>query len=63
MKNPLIAVKDWTVHAFLVLRSFEEAIEYRPEDQALDRIKRLEQRVASLEGRRAPIETSAPVNH
>lgn len=52
MKNLLKTLKSWAIKAFGVLRAIEEGMEYRLEDYALDRLKNLEQRMASLDQER-----------
>jgi hypothetical protein len=63
VKNPLIPLKAWAGRTFRVLKAFEEAIEYRFEDYAEERIDGLERRVALLEDGRPGTQTAPAAKH
>lgn len=50
MKNIVSKVGAWFKKASQVVKNFEDAMDYRPEDYLRDRVKLLEQRVTNLEG-------------
>ena len=58
MKNPLVPLKTWADHAFLVLKAVDDAIDYRFEDHAVERFEALERRVALLEVGAQPAPTA-----
>ena len=51
MKRALTAVGAWFRRTYHVLKRMEEAVDYRYEDYAEERFKKLEQRLTALENR------------
>lgn len=51
MKRTLTAVGAWFRRVYEVLKRMEEAVDFKYEDYAERRFKKLEQRLAVLEGR------------
>ncbi len=49
MKRTLTVVSAWFQKAYNVLKRLEEAADYRYEDHAEERFKKLEHRLAALE--------------
>jgi len=50
MKDLMSKVGAWFKKTYQVVKKIEDAMDYRVEDYALDRIKVLEQRISTLEG-------------
>ncbi|HEV2112049.1 MAG TPA: hypothetical protein VGT99_11900 [Gammaproteobacteria bacterium] len=51
MKRTLTAIGAWFRRVYDVLKRMEEAVDYKYEDYAQERFKKLEQRLASLENK------------
>ena len=53
MNKPFKTAMHWGRQAFLKIKAWEDALEYRFEDYALERLNRLEERVAAMERKAA----------